>query len=92
MFTFSLDELELKPAYFSVCTSLEISFLANSLDPCLIVSLMGLVAAEKVFGEVSLSSSIMQWPLKLKHINVKSIKHIGSLEIQRSMPRRVHIN
>ena len=62
--TFSLDELELKPAaYLSVCTSLEISFFTSSLEPCLIVSLMGLVAAENVLGEHSLSSSIMQCPL-----------------------------
>ena len=62
--TFSLDELELKPpAYFSVCTSLDISFFTNSLEPCRIVSLMGLVAAENVLGEHNLSSSIMQCPL-----------------------------
>ena len=42
--TFSLDELELKPAYFSVCTSLEICFLISSRDPTLAtLSFCGLV-------------------------------------------------
>ena len=42
-YTFSLEELELKPAYFSVWTSLEINFFTSSRDPTLAtVSFCGL--------------------------------------------------
>ena len=42
--TFSLEELELKPAYFSVWTSREINFFTSSRDPTLVtVSFWGLV-------------------------------------------------